>query len=291
MELLNFDGLTLGSIIAGLVPAPLLLLFSRLAAWVMANRITGRFAFLAANKFSWRLVLALLAASSVAGLVYILSPTLLGKALNVSFVWAMTLAILVTYPQWRFALVGLHAAQSSVARGTDYQAALHLCRNGFSLLGTGASKLTSAKNFEETILRCDQGTIPVRFLLSKPDNKLIANAEDRADVQTGTYKRNIVRSLKTLKKLKTERNAKFEVRFYKGETDSDFENFRAMFIDDEILLLSYNVYGRGDGRDAPQLVIFKSQLLSASDGFYQSFHSYFEQLWSSSEPWDFKKYV
>ena len=98
-------------------------------------------------------------------------------------------------------------------------------------------------------------------------------------------------SLRTLKQLHEAGQATFQVKFYKAERQRDFENFRMMFIDDEILLLSYNVYGRGGGRDTGQLVLMKSALTSVSDSFYIAYHNYFERLWSSADEWDFCKYV
>jgi hypothetical protein len=160
-------------------------------------------------------------------------------------------------------------------------------------LGTGAYKLTSENNFEKTLLRCnDDNQHPVRLLLSNPENPLIAEAERKADVVPGTYRQNVIRSLRNLKRLKNERNARFEVRFYKAEKERDFENFRIMLIDDDIMLLSYNVYGKNAvGRDTAQIVLFKSNMTSSSDNFYFAFQGYFERLWASSDSWDFETYV
>jgi hypothetical protein len=95
-----------------------------------------------------------------------------------------------------------------------------------------------------------------------------------------------------LSRLREERSAKFEVRFYKSETERDFENFRMMFIDDDVLLLSYNIYGNEDaGRNTPQLVLFKSGMKSSAGGFYAAFRGHFERLWNSSDPWDFHEHV
>lgn len=172
-----------------------------------------------------------------------------------------------------------------------HRASLNLCRNGFWFLGTGASKLTSTPNFEETLLRCSNATGNVRFLLSTPDNKIIENAEMQSGVTPNTYRGGIIKSLKVLSSLKRDRALNFEVRFYKGDTAKDFEDFRMMFIDGETLLLSYNVYGRDRGLKTPQLVLKKSAFSSEESSFYYAYQSHFERLWESSQPWDFQEYV
>jgi len=215
-----------------------------------------------------------------------------GVAVNALVVGLIIFSLLSISFQWRLASIGIHSAQSSVSSGTDYSAALNLCRDNFALLGTGAYKLVSERDFEQTLLKCTNSRNPIRLLLSHPDNPLIRDAEQRAGVAPGTYRHKLVSSLEILQRLRKERSANFEVRFYKVVTERDFENFRMMFIDDDILLLSYNVYGNEDaGRNTPQLVLFKSGMKSSSGGFYSAFRGYFERLWNSSNSWDFKEYV
>jgi hypothetical protein len=247
--------------------------------------------FLTCNKFSWRLIGAAAVSAFMAWLSDILA-SYFEMPLNVPFAGLTIFSLLLISFQWRLANVGIHSAQSSVAKGTDYASALNLCRDNFALLGTGAYKLVSERHFEQTLLRCNKSQNPIRLLLSNPDNPLIRDAEQRAGVAPGTYRHKLVGSLAILKRLREERNANFEVRFYKAETERDFENFRMMFIDDDILLLSYNIYGNEDaGRNTPQLVLFKSGMKSSSGEFYSAFRGYFERLWSSSDPWNFNQYV
>jgi hypothetical protein len=293
MELINFDGLTLGSVVASVGATIVIWLITQLARWTTKIRLLSRIYFLFANKFLWRMFASIVCSLLVAIVAGHVPLEIFGQPLNAPFIGALTLSFLLMYSQWNFARIGLHAAQTSVTAGTDYRAALDLCRDSFSFLGTGAFKLTSEKNFEETLLRCNSDNEkPVRLLLSTPDNPLITDAERKAGVTTGTYKENVIKSLRNLKRLKDEKNARFEVRFYKAETERDFENFRIMLIDDDIMLLSYNVYGRNSaGRKTPQTVLFKSSMTSSSDNFYFAFQGYFERLWASSASWDFQTYV
>jgi hypothetical protein len=292
MELAGLDGLTLGSVVASVIASLLVLLVTALSGWATRHRLIGRIFFLSFNRFVWRFSLLAFCSTLIAVLTSKYAQTFLGKPLNAPFVGALTFAILSLFYQWKFAKMGLHAAQSSIANGTDYRAALDLCRDSFSFLGTGAFKLTSQPNFEETLLRCNNDHAPVRLLLSNPENGLIADAERKAGVAPGTYRHNIIQSLTNLKRIKQDRNVQFEVRFYRAEAARDFENFRIMLIDDDILLLSYNVYGKNaDGRSTPQAVLFKSNMMSSSDNFYFAFHGYFERLWASSTSWDFEQYV
>lgn len=293
MELINFEGLTFGSIVAGVLSPAVVLVAAQIAKWSSKVRILGRISFLIANRFTWRLISSCVISIIVSAIAHLFSLRIFGEAINAPFVGALTLALLLIYWQWKFARVGLHAAQLSVAQGTGYREALDLYRDSFSFLGTGAFKLTSEKNFEVTLRRCNaDNQKPVRFLLSNPENPLIAEAEKKAGVAPGTYKQNVVRSLRNLKRLRDEENARFEVRFYRAETDRDFENFRIMLIDDDIMLLSYNVYGRDEaGRSTAQIVSFKSAMTSSTDNFYFAFQGYFERLWQSSPAWDYQEHV
>lgn len=267
------------------------MLLARLLDSTKRHRFFGRIFFLVSNNFLWRLAGSAGASALVALLLSMLS-SYFGVAVNALVVGLIIFSLLSISFQWRLASIGIHSAQSSVSSGTDYSAALNLCRDNFALLGTGAYKLVSERDFEQTLLKCTNSRNPIRLLLSHPDNPLIRDAEQRAGVAPGTYRHKLVSSLEILQRLRKERSANFEVRFYKVVTERDFENFRMMFIDDDILLLSYNVYGNEDaGRNTPQLVLFKSGMKSSSGGFYSAFRGYFERLWNSSNSWDFKEYV
>lgn len=293
MELASLDGLTLGSILAGLITALLIWITGIAVKRLVQARVVNRFLFLILNRFVWRITI--MVAVSVLGSIAVAMASFkaFGVKLDGPLSAAVAFSLLLTINYWKFSRVGLHNAQLSVASGTDYRKALDLCRNSFSFLGTGAFKLTSEPGFEDAVLRCnDDSQSRVRLLLSNPENPLIAEAERKAGVAPGTFKLNVIKSLKTLQRLKEDRNGRFEVRFYKSETDRDFENFRMMFIDEEVLLLSYNVYGKPDaGAGTAQLVLLKSRMMPSADSFYIAYQGYFDRLWIFSDPWDFQSYV
>jgi hypothetical protein len=62
-----------------------------------------------------------------------------------------------------------------------------------------------------------------------------------------------------------------------------------MFIDDALCLVSYNVYGQGDGSQFPQLHVMSRSEVTRS--FYYAFQNYYEQLWKSAEEWNFESYL
>jgi hypothetical protein len=65
-----------------------------------------------------------------------------------------------------------------------------------------------------------------------------------------------------------------------------------MFIDRQLCLCSYNVFGEGDGSQLPQLHLAKAAL-SARDTttLYYPFDLYFSWLWNLSESWDFHSFI
>lgn len=186
---------------------------------------------------------------------------------------------------------GISASEVSVEKGTRYADALKLCHSELWLLGTGAAKLTAEVEFESAISRCAGNPGTVRFLLTRPNNPVLENAEKQADATKTSYRNAVSESLERLRKLKVGRKFDIEVRFYPSQRASDVQKFRMMFINGSSLLLSYNVYGSGKASEAPQLIISKSEYREHKSGFYFPYRKYFEDLWNESEEWDFEKYV
>jgi hypothetical protein len=191
----------------------------------------------------------------------------------------------------QFSRFGIEYVEPSVKSGTNYASALGLCANELWFLGTGASKLTLIPEFEEAMKRCNGAKASIRFLLSRPTNEVLSKAERVADHAQDSYSLKVKASLAQLKHLKEQRRFDFEVRFYPSDKESDLQHFRMMFINGSTLLLSYNIYGNGDGSDAPQLVINKSGIDLQKRSFYYPFRQYFETLWDNSQPWDFKDFA
>jgi hypothetical protein len=57
-----------------------------------------------------------------------------GLQVSMPLAGLIVFALLSISLQWRFASIGIHSAQHSVAGGTNYSSALNLCRNNFSFL-------------------------------------------------------------------------------------------------------------------------------------------------------------
>jgi hypothetical protein len=190
-----------------------------------------------------------------------------------------------------FSRYGIFSVQRKVETGTSYEDALSLCQNSLWFLGTGAYKLTSKQNFEETIRRCCTQNGAVRLLLSTPTNALLSKSAANAAAAPSKYANNVKASLVILSRLRIEREFDFEVRFYDPCHVSKVQDFRIFIIDRRIALVSHNKYGSpGEGKDEPQLVL-SSDSPAGGNSFYVPFEQYFMHLWEASKEWDFKEYI
>ena len=167
----------------------------------------------------------------------------------------------------------------------NYCKSLTLCHSHLSFLGTGASKLTNESVFEETLKRCIQDH-PIRLLLLSPDDDTLKKASRRANKDENEFKNIVKGSLRKIAGLR-KKYSNIEVRFYQTKPV-----FRLMFIDNSICLLSYNVFGKGDGSQLPQIIVANaSDPRRVESTLYYPLQQYFEDLWASSEEWDFVKYT
>lgn len=187
----------------------------------------------------------------------------------------------------RFVSVGIYGVDKTIIKGINYQNSLKLCKNSLSFLGIGASKITQEEEFESTLVDCT-GCSEIRFLLLKPTNKLLQEAAKRAGDDIQEYTNRVKKSLRKIRDIKNNRSLdNVKVRFY----ELDKPLFRLMFIDNSICLFSYNVFGKGDGSQLPQMHILRHSTGNIENTFYYPFQEYFEQLWNDSEEWDFNKYI
>ncbi len=182
---------------------------------------------------------------------------------------------------------GLLRADRKIADGLNYQKALQLCINQLDFLGIGASKLTRLPEFEQAIARCNRPNIPIRFLLTSPNNPLLIQAAKQKQVKPDEYQYRVRESLKKIADLKLNRNMNIEVRFYPSERQIDLPLFRLMFINDSLCLVSYNVFGEGEGSEFPQLHVRSFQEERDVLSFYYPYRVFFDRLWQDSIPWNF----
>lgn len=226
---------------------------------------------------------------------------LLWSILNITYTYygfphpeisALTTFIVFFFFLWKemnqFSKVGLLRLDTTVHDGLDYDKALKLCTNEMAFLGIGASKLTASTEFSAAIQRCNRPNEPIRFLLTRPNNPKLEEAARQRGVDPEEYSKNVKRSLEILRELKKDRGMNIEVRFYPNENNRDFPFFRLMFIDDSLCLLSYNVFGEGDGSQLPQLHLKKFQDRRDVESFYYPFKHFFDSLWKDSSAWNFE---
>jgi hypothetical protein len=206
----------------------------------------------------------------------------------------ITTSFLLFLFTWRefdqFWKIGIRGADQSIKTGVDYNKALQMCRNSLVFLGTGAAKLSKSDEFEEALIRCRQDR-PIKLLLTKPTDNNLASAAQRAGKANDEYKLTVLTSLEKIAQIRERRKINIQVRFY-PENPEYQPIFRLMFIDDSICLVSYNIFGDGNGSQLPQLHITRApELKRVSTSFYYPFELYFNWLWNLSEDWDFKSYI
>lgn len=298
---LSLEGLTLGGVIASVIGA---------FVWVVVGFLTlicvrwflGYFRVVRVQSLMRRIVLSFfpryfalgLFSFIVAIVIWNLIQGLIEIGGRAEFVVIFTLSTLLLHVAWRdwsFASIGFGAAEKSVASGTDYESSLRLCRKSISFLGTGAYKLTNNREFELAVARCMANGGSVRILMSRPDVPPLRRAEKMADVDPGDYSTKVRSTLKRLRALKRDREYPIEVRFHNKDNATRMQEFRMMFVDDERLFLSFNLYGHGDGSDIPQVVLTRNARANSLKSFFHPFSESFERVWRSSAKWNFDDYL
>jgi hypothetical protein len=70
-----------------------------------------------------------------------------------------------------------------------------------------------------------------------------------------------------------------QVRFYAASSEKDYQQFRLMFIDERICLLSHTVWDKSDGSDNPQIVLV-AQRANRTSQIFSAFSDHFERVWN-----------
>lgn len=206
--------------------------------------------------------------------------------LPIFLVWSFFMIYYLERRRSQLRSFGIYGADRQIKKGIDYRKSLSLCQNELKFLGIGAGKLTEEEGaFENVIRKCRQDQ-PIKLLLCKPTHEILVKAALRFGKPEDEYREIVTNSLRKISKLR-QKYPNIQVRFY-----NDFQIFRLMFIDDSICLLSYNVTGEGDGSQLPQLHIVKpSQTQRVINSLYYPLGVYFEDLWETSDVWDFREYL
>ncbi len=274
-----FDKSFWQSVVATLAASILILLLKRLADWASVTLFKGH------------------PRSRNVGLIGVLCIWSLLTILYVYYSWpfpaffillmTVTLGFVIWKELSQFWNSGLISLDRTIKTGVDYDKALQLCTNQLDFLGIGASKLTQSSEFENAIRRCHRPNIPIRFLLTKPNNQLLIKAAQHIGTDPQDYQKRVAQSLGVLGRLRNDKHMNIEVRFYPSDRQSNMPLFRLMFINNSICLMSYNIFGEGDGSQLPQLHLKRSDNQRDTDSFYYPFRLFFDLLWQDSEPWDF----
>lgn len=188
-------------------------------------------------------------------------------------------------------ITGIARIDPSIAEGLSPNESLGRCKNNFRFLGIAANKIVNCSNFSSAIKRCHKVGEPIRFLLSSPENPLLALMATRAGKEKSAFVEMIKTSLRELKQLREESGYNIEVCLYRSVDDCGPPVFRLFFIDNRSVLVSYYRMGEGDGLQMPQLLINKDENESEVKNFYFAFNQYFNSLWANSEKWDFGRYL
>lgn len=255
--------------------------------WIVLAAIVVWIAFKIRKSYSWLLVgatrkfvaVSVFAAAtcSVAAFLGYLSPV------SAALGWAGLGSATSLYLLHRINRLGIVDVFMRTAGGIDYRASLTRPRHSFDFLGVGAHKLTSIPEFREMIVRCAKAGRPVRLLLSPPDNPVLRNIASRTGIDRHTYASRVRDSLKIIADLAIKEGFNIEVKFYHAESEADFQQFRLIFIDDRICVMSYTIWDDQEGRSNPQVVLNAGQSERSSHSLYYTFKDYFERMWTDQK--------
>ncbi len=203
----------------------------------------------------------------------------------------LSLSILIVI-LWRqlygFWNVGIRGVDREIAKGISHEDSLKLVHNKLKFLGIGASKLSRLDEFEAALVRCKKEDT-IKLLLCNPTDKRLTLAAKRFNKPEDEYRNITIESLRRIAGLKKKRALNLEVHFYSEECDPVF---RLMFIDDNICLFSYNIWGEGDGSQCPQLHVVNPPSPNRTvQSYYYPLEVYFDSLWSQACPWNFADYL
>lgn len=288
-KIFSWEGFTTGGLAINLLSSVLYPLLALSVGYIIA--IVGRFSKTRIGLPHYIKNIAVALVSMLVTVVFIYYSVANIYVLLVSC--ALSVALFNYFTLKPLADIGIFDADKHVASGIGYVEALNMCGSRLYLLGTSGAKLTSLAEFSKAIQRCNTNSNEptVRFLLSRPDNELLISAARQAGENPSAYVEKSKASLRNLARLRRDFAFNFEVRFYKSANQRDFPHFRLMFINDSTCLVSYNVYGKGDGSRQPQIVIKKGDRSTETDNFYFVFRSYFDRIWEDADRWDYEEYA
>ena len=221
----------------------------------------------------------------------------LGVAFKVESWTAVFVSVLagiaLTYTALRPLLrIGIIEAFSHTESGIGYSDSLKLAHHSISFMGIGAHKLTSIPEFEKAVRRCTSSGSRCRFLLSRPDNPLLEKLARQNNAVPKVYADNVKASLTTLANLHINSGLNIDVRYHPAQDRRDFQQFRLMFLDGDICLMSWAVWDAAMGRNNPQILLRQSgSPESRKATLFKAFEDYFDETWSQAEDVPLKDFL
>ena len=205
---------------------------------------------------------------------------------------SLSLGLIFLHELRKFWRTGIYGADAKVVGGMSYAQSLQLCRNRLDFMGVGGAKLTALPEFEAAINRCQKSDQAVRFLLMNPDEPTLQDSARRQGQDAQEHQKRVRRSLESLARMVEERKLNIKVKFYNRKPKFHLHVFRLMFINEDLCLVSFNEFGKHEGRESPQLHVVRSPESIDSGNFYRAFEMYFQELWENhAVDWDVKKYL
>jgi hypothetical protein len=190
---------------------------------------------------------------------------------------------LLQWPVIKFAQTGIVGVDKHISKGLDYKKSLKLCKHDLFFLGVGATKLLNEKQeFEEAIRRCSSPANPVRFLLSNPQNPILTLAANRAGVTATEFSDKVQKSIDEIKELRDKKGLNIQIKLYDASSEQQMPKFRLLFLNGDICLMSYTIFGESIETTLPQYWVKQWKGKGDKYSLYYPLHMYFEQLWTSA---------
>jgi hypothetical protein len=218
----------------------------------------------------------------------------LGAIVAPSERWKLIPGLLLFLLLAAYSLRGLRSAgildvYRKTGSGVSFAQSLKAVTSSLDFLGIGADKLTKLDEFEEAVKRCSSKGATCRLLLSPPENALLEQLARRNGTDPSAYQTKVRNSLRRLAAL-SEQRLKIEVRFYPAALDRDFQQWRLMFIDGQVCLASWTIWGKHEGKENPQLIVRERPHDRDSASLYHAFKGHFDTVWQDAKAVDLKNY-
>ncbi len=167
------------------------------------------------------------------------------------------------------------------SKAIDAGASLRLARERFDFLGIGAHKLTQSDEFEDALVRCASGNVKARFLVSPEKNSRLEKAAQRNGYVADRYTSRVRDSVQDIIRVAESKKLNIEIREY-NEIAGDAQQFRLVFLNDDLCLMSWTVWDKSEGKANPQIALSKGGRQRPERTMYRALKDYFEDRWDAA---------